>query len=47
MKQFVLYDNISEFIQTFEDAKKKKKDDKEFKLLEDLTLDLDIDTDDV
>lgn len=28
MKQFVLYDNISEFIQTYEDAKKVKKEKK-------------------
>jgi inorganic pyrophosphatase len=25
MQQFVLYDNIAEFIETFEDAKEKKK----------------------
>jgi hypothetical protein len=28
MKQFVLYDNISEFIQTYEYAKKEKKEKK-------------------
>ena len=28
LRQFELYDNIAEFIQTFEENKKKKKEDK-------------------
>ena len=40
MKQFVLYDNISEFIQTFEESKEKKKKIKEIKLLEELEKEL-------
>ena len=40
MKQFVLYDNIAEFIQTFEESKEKKKKIKEIKLLEELEKDL-------
>ena len=38
MKQFVLYENISEFIQTFEENKEKKKKIKENKLLEDVDV---------
>jgi predicted RNase H-like HicB family nuclease len=38
MKQFVLYENISEFIQTFEESKEKKKKIKENKLLEELDV---------
>jgi hypothetical protein len=40
MKQFVLYDNISEFIHTFEENKEKKKKSKEIKTLEDIVQDL-------
>ncbi len=40
MKQFVLYDNISEFIHTFEENKEKKKKSKEIKTLEDIIEDL-------
>ena len=36
MKQFQLYDNISEFIHTFEEAKEKKKKSKEPKLFDDI-----------
>jgi hypothetical protein len=34
MQQFKLYDNISEFIHTFEEAKKNKKKIKDEKILE-------------
>lgn len=37
MKQFQLYDNISEFIHTFEEAKEKKKKSKEPKLFDDIS----------
>ena len=43
MRQFQLYDNISEFIQTFEDAKEKKKKSKELKFLEELEKEIDND----
>jgi hypothetical protein len=39
MKQFVLYDNISEFIQTFEENKEKKKKSKEVKTIDDIIED--------
>ena len=41
MKQFVLYDNISEFIHNFEENKEKKKKSKESKLLDDIEKELD------
>ena len=37
MKQFQLYDNISEFIHTFEEAKEKKKKSKEPKLFDEIS----------
>ena len=40
MKQFVLYDNISEFIQTFEDNKEKKKKAKQPKIIEEIAKEL-------
>jgi hypothetical protein len=40
MKQFQMYDNISEFIQTYEDNKEKKKKVKEAKLLENIVKEL-------
>jgi hypothetical protein len=40
MKQFQMYDNISEFIQTYEDNKEKKKKVKEAKLLENIIKEL-------
>ena len=40
MRQFQLYDNISEFIQTFEENKRNKKRSK-IKTLDDLGADLD------
>lgn len=40
MKQFVLYDNISEFIHTFEENKEKKKKIKEEKMLEQIEKEL-------
>lgn len=46
MRQFQLYDNISEFIQTFEQNKEKKKKSKELKMLEDLDgLEIEIEKD--
>jgi ABC-type lipopolysaccharide export system ATPase subunit len=38
MQQFTLYDNISEFIQTYEENRKNKKKIKDDKLLEDLDV---------
>lgn len=45
MRQFQLYDNISEFIQTFEENKEKKKKSKELKLLEEIENEIEQDED--
>jgi hypothetical protein len=41
MRQFQLYDNISEFIQTFEENKKNKKKNSQLKALKDLGAEID------